>query len=171
MVIKTINTMVKQWLSLILILASLGLAQAAYATAWIDFAQTANPVTILSEDANNATVILVKSGTCPKNGYLLVTGGASFHAYPDSTVFSYSLTTDTTAPFAMDFAHAGTIRPNFSFNTVGVYDIPFSIQRVDRYTLGQTISYRLVGSVSNGFVGDSAAYSSTLVIQFFDVLI
>ncbi len=171
MVIKIINTTLKQWLLLILMLASCYLAEKAYATAWIDFAQSANPVTILSEDSGNATVILTKSGTCPKNGYLLVTGGASFHAYPDSTVFSYSLTTDTVAPIAVDSAHAGTIRPNFSFDTLGVYDIPFSLLRVDRCTVGQTISYRLVGYVSNGFVGDSAVYSPTLVIQFFDVLI
>lgn len=106
------------------------LSQQASATAWFDFAQSANPVTIVSENANNANVVLRRSAVCPKNGYLLATGGGSFHAYPDTTVFGYSLTTDNTAPYAVDFAHSGSIRPNFNFGTLGVYDIPFSLQRV-----------------------------------------
>jgi hypothetical protein len=64
MVIKTINTMVKQWLSMILILASWGLAQAAYATAWIDFAQSANPVTII-EGVHGSVTLVERCATTP----------------------------------------------------------------------------------------------------------
>ncbi len=171
MTLRSFKRTIRQITSLAFTSALLGISQNASATAWFDYAQSAPPVTIVSEDSANATVVLRRSAVCPKNGYLLATGGGSFHAYPDTTVFSYSLTTDNTAPFAMDFNHAGTIRPNFNFGTLGVYDIPFSLQRIDACKAGQNITYRLAGIVSNGFVGDSAVYSSTLIIQFFDTII
>ena len=164
------NSKPQQWLAVILMAAGFCLGQEARATAWLDFAQGPGPVSINSDNTNNAAVILRKSATCPKNGYLLTTGTASAHVYPGESVFLYSLTRDAAAPHAFDFTHSGTIRPQLG-GGLGVYDIPFSIQRVDKCATGQTITLLLVSAVSGGFLGDIAVYSPTLVIQFFDVLI
>jgi hypothetical protein len=172
MVIKTINTVVKQWLGLLLILIFYSLSQGAYAMAGFNFGQSANPVGIESKDTSNATVIAKKSVTCPKNGYLLVTGGGQFHAYPGTTVLSYDITRDSTAPYAMDSLPYIFYVPGAEFTNVFDRFIQ-TIQQVDSCQRGQTITYRLVGSISDENTGDSfdSTVSGSLVIQFFDVLI
>ena len=139
----------------------------AHATAWLDFAQGGQ-----SPIGSSVNVILKKTATCPKNGYLLTSGGGSLGGYFSSPRFVYSLTRDNTPPFAMDYAHSGTISLENDLNKITAYNLPFSIQRLDKCTAGQSIVFRLIGILENGYAGEYTYVDNpTLVIQFFDTLI
>ncbi len=163
----------QQYLSFFLtIAASFFWGQEVHATSWFDYAQSTGSVGITSTSTDDATVLLVKSGTCPKNGWLVVTGSGNFHGYPSDVSVTYSLTRDAIAPYAVDFAHFGSIRePVFGPGDPVTFDMPFSIQRIDTCTQGQTISYRLVAAITQGIPDETAVDRPRLVIEFFDVRI
>lgn len=119
----------------------------ANATAWGDYFQTAQTVSITSTSENDTTVLRSVTVVCPKAGYLIATASVEFNIDSPSGLdygsIGYSITPDRTAPISYApghfYLHEAAITDSMNFIRV-----PGSIQRADRCAAGQTVVYNFV---------------------------
>ena len=145
-----------------------GLGQEAGATSWFDYQQPPGQYTIGSTSNTNTTVLATVTVRCPAAGWLVAHAETQFGLYEggatDYSQVGYSITRDTTAPYAYDSTHYNYLK---EYVPSGVYYSPAYIQRVDPCTAGATYTYRCVAWRVNAGA-QTYAWQPTLYVDYYD---